>query len=63
MKLFTTWVVSAGLVLAATAADAQVLTPRGAGSAGYAAVSDVDGPYAPVPAAVLAHSQIGRAHV
>jgi hypothetical protein len=49
MKLFTTWVVSAGLVLAATAADAQVLTPRGAGSAGYAAVSDVDGPYAAVP--------------
>src|SRR5882672_6642652 len=49
MKLFTTWVVSAGLVLAATAADAQVLAPRGTGSAGYAAVSDVDGPYAAVP--------------
>ena len=49
MKLFTTWVVSAGLVLAATAADAQVSAPRGAGSAGYAAVSDVDGPYAAVP--------------
>jgi hypothetical protein len=49
MKLFTTWVVSAGLVLAATAADAQVLAPRGTGSAGYTAVSDVDGPYAAVP--------------
>jgi hypothetical protein len=49
MKLFTTWVVSAGLVLAATAADAQVSAPRGAGSAGYTAVSDVDGPYAAVP--------------
>jgi hypothetical protein len=49
MKLFTTWVVSAGLVLAATAADAQVFAPRGTGSAGYAAVSDVDGPYAAVP--------------
>ena len=49
MKLFTTWVVSAGLVLAATAADAQVLAPRGTGSAGHAAVSDVDGPYAAVP--------------
>jgi hypothetical protein len=48
MKLFTTWVVSAGLVLAATAADAQVSAPRGAGSAGYTAVSDVDGPYAAV---------------
>ena len=48
MKLFTTWVVSAGLVLAATAADAQVLAPRGTGSAGYTAVSD-DGPYAAVP--------------
>jgi hypothetical protein len=49
MKLFTTWVVSAGLVLAATAADAQVSAPRGAGSAGYTAVSDVNGPYAAVP--------------
>lgn len=49
MKLFTTWVVSAGLVLAATAADAQVLAPRGADGAGYAAVSDVNGPYAAVP--------------
>jgi len=49
MKLFTTWVVSAGLALAATAANAQVLVPHGAGSADYAAVSDVDGPYAAVP--------------
>ena len=49
MKLFTTWVVSAGLVLAATAADAQVLAPHGTGGAGYAAVSDVNGPYAAVP--------------
>lgn len=49
MKLFTTWVVSAGLVLAATAADAQVLAPHGAGSSGYTAVSDVNGPYAAVP--------------
>jgi hypothetical protein len=49
MKLFTTWVVSAGLILAATAADAQVLAPRGAASTGYTAVSDVDGPYAAMP--------------
>ncbi len=49
MKLFTTWVVSAGLVLAATGADAQVSAPRGAGNAGYTAVSDVNGPYAAVP--------------
>src|SRR6266566_6073620 len=52
MKLFTTWVVSAGLALAATAADAQVLVPHGAGSSGYTAVSDVDGPYAAVPEGV-----------
>ena len=54
MKLFTTWVVSAGLALAATVADAQVLVPHRAGSSGYTAVSDVDGPYAAVPEGVPA---------
>jgi len=54
MKLFTTWVMSAGLVLAATAADAQVLAPHGARSSGYTAVSDFDSPYAAMPEAVPA---------
>lgn len=38
MKRFVGWAVSAGLVLAASAADAQMLAP-------YRAVSDFDGPY------------------
>jgi hypothetical protein len=42
---FTGWVMSAGLVLTAAAANAQVLAPYGAGRSPYAAVSDVDGPY------------------
>ena len=46
MKLFTGWVITAGLVLAATAANAQTLAP-------YTAVSDVSGPYAAMPPEVL----------
>jgi hypothetical protein len=42
MKLFTGWVISAGLVFAATAANAQ-------GLARYSIVSDVGGPYAAMP--------------
>jgi hypothetical protein len=49
MKLYTGWVMSAGLVLAATAAHAQTLAPYGIGRSPYAAVSDFDGPYAAVP--------------
>jgi hypothetical protein len=49
MKLFTGWVVSAGLVVAATAAQAQVLAPYGVGNSPYRAVSDVAGPYAAMP--------------
>ncbi|QWG17718.1 hypothetical protein KMZ68_22610 [Bradyrhizobium sediminis] len=49
MKLFTGWVVSAGLVVAATAAQAQVLPPYGVGNSPYRAVSDVGGPYAAMP--------------
>src|SRR5260370_16837118 len=41
MKLFTGWAVLAGLILAATAANAQ--TSR------YSLLSDVDGPYAAIP--------------
>ena len=39
MKLFTGWVLSAGLVFASGAANAQVLAP-------YSLASDVEGPYA-----------------
>jgi hypothetical protein len=49
MKLFTGWVVAAGLVLAATGAQAQVLAQVLAPHAGYTAVSDVGGPYAAMP--------------
>lgn len=49
MKLITGWVMSAGLVLAGTAANAQVVTPQGAGRSHYAVVSDVGGPYAAMP--------------
>ncbi len=48
MKLFTGWVVSAGLVLAAGTAHAQAVAPNGTGGS-YTAVSDVDGPYAAMP--------------
>jgi hypothetical protein len=49
MKLFTGWVVSAGLVLTAAAANAQVLAPYEIGRSPYTAASDVDGPYAGMP--------------
>ena len=52
MKLFTGWIVSAGLVLTAATAHAQVGAPNGTGGS-YTAVSDVDGPssgpYAAMP--------------
>jgi hypothetical protein len=44
MKLFTGWVMSAGLVLTAVAANAQGLAPSR-----YTVVSDVGGPYSAVP--------------
>src|SRR5260221_4926848 len=49
MKLFTGWIMSAGLVLTATAANAQVLAPYGIGRSPYAMVSDVEGRYAAMP--------------
>jgi hypothetical protein len=49
MKLITGWVMSAGLVLAATAANAQVLAPHGVVGSRYTVVSDVGGPYAAMP--------------
>jgi hypothetical protein len=47
MKLFTGWVLSAGLVLTAAAANAQVVAPNGRPA--YAVASDFDGPYAAMP--------------
>src|SRR5216684_5763265 len=49
MKLITGWVMTAGLVLAATAANAQVSAPYGAGRSHATVVSDVGGPYAAMP--------------
>jgi hypothetical protein len=49
MKLFSGWVMSAGLVLMAGAANAQMLAPSDPGRSPYAAVSDIDGPYAAMP--------------
>ena len=49
MKLFTGWVLSAGLVVAAGAAQAQVLSPYDAGRSPYRAASDIGGPYAAMP--------------
>jgi len=49
MKLFTGWILSAGLVMAAGAANAQVLEPYGVGRVPYRVVSDFGGPYAAMP--------------
>ena len=45
MKLFTGWVAAAGLVIAASGAQAQLRAPY----EGYTPVSDVGGPYAAMP--------------
>jgi hypothetical protein len=49
MKLFTGWILSAGLVVAAGAANAQIMGPVDIGRSPYMAASDVDGPYAAMP--------------
>ena len=49
MKLFTGWIMSAGLVLIAAAANAQALAPTGIDGPTYAGVSDVEGPHAAMP--------------
>ena len=57
MKRFTGWIMSAGLVLGAAAANAQGLAPYGTDRSPYAAVSDFAGPYgsyAPRPEATEA---------
>jgi hypothetical protein len=49
MKLSRVWVMSAGLVLAATSANAQISAPKDLGRPLYSTVSDFDGPYAAMP--------------
>jgi hypothetical protein len=49
MKLITGWAVSAGLVLAASAANAQMPAPSDAARPSYRATSDFDGPYPAAP--------------
>jgi len=49
MKLFSGWVMSAGLVLVATAAHAQGLTPYEVEPPPATKASDVGGPYAAMP--------------
>ena len=52
MKVFTGWMMAAGLALAATAAQAQVPATEGAGRPSYTPVSDVGGP-SPGPYAAM----------
>ena len=54
MKLFTGWVLSAGLVLSAPTANAQMLAPNHVGDPSIVTVSDFDGPYAAMPPEVPA---------
>jgi hypothetical protein len=49
MKLFKGWVISAGLVFTAAAANAQGLAPYKTSGSPYMAASDVGGPYAEMP--------------
>jgi hypothetical protein len=54
MKLFVAWVMSAGVIVTATAAGAQALSPQvlpsyRIGVSPYSTVSDVGGPYAAMP--------------
>jgi hypothetical protein len=49
MKLFTGWMMSAGLALVATAANAQAPAPNQGGGSRYAVVSDFEGPYERMP--------------
>lgn len=49
MKLFTGWVLSAGLVLSAPTANAQLLAPNHTVNPLIVTVSDFDGPYVAMP--------------
>jgi hypothetical protein len=49
MKAFRGWAITAGLVFAVTAANAQSAAAQQAGAARYQATSDIEGPYADAP--------------
>jgi hypothetical protein len=49
MKFCRGWVMSAGLLLAATSANAQTMVPADGYGPRYSAVSDFEGPYAAMP--------------
>src|ERR1700722_11654904 len=49
MKAFRGWTISVGLLLVATAANAQGTAPQDASRPRYLAASDFSGPYADVP--------------
>jgi hypothetical protein len=51
MKALRGWAISVGLLLAATAANAQGTPPQAVSRSGYLAASDFSGPYADVPQA------------
>src|ERR1700760_1835972 len=59
MMLCRGWVMSAGLVLAATSANAQMVVPDHRPL--YSAVSDVDGPYAAMPPQERGYQERGYA--
>jgi hypothetical protein len=54
MKLFTGWVLSAGLVFSVPTANAQLLAPNHVRNPSIVTVSDFDGPYAAMPPEVPA---------
>jgi hypothetical protein len=49
MKLFTGWMLAAGLAFSATAAQAQMLAPYDAGRSPYTRASDFGAPYSEAP--------------
>jgi hypothetical protein len=49
MRLFTGWMLAAGLALSATAAQAQMLAPYDAGRSPYTRASDFGAPYSEAP--------------
>jgi hypothetical protein len=60
MKLFTGWMLSVGLALVVTSANAQTLAPYGSGNSPYRPVSDVMGPYAAMPEEMPPEPGYGR---
>jgi len=62
MKFFTGWLLAAGLTLAATAAQAQVLAPYEAGRSPTYSVSDIGDPYYAPPPRVYPGPRYGQGY-